>query len=162
MAGRPQQASVQDGLVSLSDGPISESASYNFCDIDFGSDVLNPDWTNMEREEVLPMLREAKKRGVYALCRRVLAKAEDGPESLASLYGGERMERGFFLRGGGTPARNNTGAFLTQAAGSDPENGDVRKPATPYAVGLKLRHRRCLSGHLKTKSHATSGGPASA
>ena len=49
------------------------------------------------------------------------------------------MERGFFLRGGGTPARNNTGAFLTQAAGSDPENGDVRKPATPNAVGLELR-----------------------
>ena len=41
---------------------------------------------------------------------------------------------------------------LTQAAGSDPENGDVRKPATPNAVGLELRPRRCLSGHLKTKT----------
>ena len=48
------------------------------------------------------------------------------------------MERGFFLRGGGTPARNNTGAFLTQAAGSDPENGDVRKAGNAQRRGSQI------------------------
>ena len=52
-------------MASLSSGPLFDAETYAFCDIDFEKDPLQPDWQNLEKEEILPTLREAKSR-IYA------------------------------------------------------------------------------------------------
>ena len=59
------RGSVHHVMASLASGPLSASESYAFCEIDFENDPLQPDWQNLEREGILPTLREAKSR-IYA------------------------------------------------------------------------------------------------
>ena len=59
------RGSVHHVMASLASGPLSASESYAFCEIDFENDPLQPDWQNLEKEGILPTLREAKSR-IYA------------------------------------------------------------------------------------------------
>ena len=59
------RGSVHHVMASLASGPLSASESYAFCEIDFENDPLRPDWQNLEKEGILPTLREAKSR-IYA------------------------------------------------------------------------------------------------
>ena len=59
------RGSVHHVMASLASGPLSVSESYAFCEIDFENDPLQPDWQNLEKEGILPTLREAKSR-IYA------------------------------------------------------------------------------------------------
>ena len=59
------RGSVHHVMASLASGPLSASESYSFCDIAFENDPLQPDWQNLEKEGILPTLREAKSR-IYA------------------------------------------------------------------------------------------------
>ena len=52
-------------VASLASGPLSASESYAFCEIDFEMDPLQPAWQNLEKEGIMPTLREAKSR-IYA------------------------------------------------------------------------------------------------
>ena len=66
VTGGPR-GSVTSVLTSLARGPLSESESDAFKDIDFGDveDPLVPDWQRLEEAGVLPALREAK-AAIYA------------------------------------------------------------------------------------------------
>ena len=59
------RGSVHHVMASLASEPLSVSESYAFCEIDFENDPLQPDWQNLEKEGILPTLREAKSR-IYA------------------------------------------------------------------------------------------------
>ena len=52
-------------MASLASGLLSASESYAFCEIDLENDPLQLDWQNLEKEGILPTLREAKSR-IYA------------------------------------------------------------------------------------------------
>ena len=59
------RGNVHHVMASLSSGPPSASETYAFCEIDFENDPLLPDWQTLEKEGILPALREAKSR-IYA------------------------------------------------------------------------------------------------
>ena len=60
------EGNVHHAMASLSSGPLSDAETYDFCSsIDFEKGPLQPDWQNLEKEGVLPTLREAKSR-IYA------------------------------------------------------------------------------------------------
>ena len=91
VTGGPR-GSVTSVLTSLARGPLSESESEAFKDIDFGDveDPLIPDWRRLEEAGVLPALREAK-AAIYA--HGVVTEAEDGTKSLAEVHGDEGVGR---------------------------------------------------------------------
>ena len=56
-------------MASLSSGPLSVSETYDFCDIDFEKDPLQPDWQNLEKERILPTLQPPERERAVARSR---------------------------------------------------------------------------------------------
>ena len=59
------RGNVHHAMASLASGPLSASGTYAFCETDFENDPLPPAWQNLEKEGILPALREATSR-IYA------------------------------------------------------------------------------------------------
>ena len=59
------EGNVHHVMASLASGQLPASETYAFCEIDFENDPLQADWQNLEKEGILPTLREAKSR-IYA------------------------------------------------------------------------------------------------